>query len=203
MQEYLKSDKRMIEHDKLVEPTTIRLFIAVQLPHQIKHELTRLQKQLTKCRVLTGTYPAPEAMHLTLKFLGDVPIGQVETIRSTLRSMNISVMTAQLTLLMVFGNPRFPKIIYVDIDCQQLVDVVAQIELALSDVCEPEQRAFKPHLTLVRVKHVLDSYKLLECLDTLHVNSLQFPVDHIVLMQSELKADGPVHTQIERFNFIA
>ena len=172
-------------------------------PPELKDELVRLQRQLNKCQVLTGTYPKPEAMHVTLKFIGEVPENQLSAVQSALKTIKTPIIFSQLTLLMVFGNPRFPKIIYVDMDSPQLADLAKKIEDSLRDISAPEEREFKPHLTLVRVKHISDSDKLLECLETLRVVPLSFSIEHFVLMQSVLDADGPMHTVVEQFDLTA
>jgi 2'-5' RNA ligase len=134
----------------------IRLFIAVELPSYIKEEIMRLQKNLMGKRVLIGTYPKPDAMHLTLKFIGDVEQNEVPLIQQALRSVEGIRMHARITNLMFFGNFRFPKVVYVALECPDLQELVEAIDHALQELCVSERRNFKPHITLARVKEMSD-----------------------------------------------
>lgn len=179
-----------------------RLFIASSIPYDVKHELIRLQNNLIESHVVVGTYPKQESMHLTLKFIGQVPADKVPDIQKRLQSITYKSMHAQLTLLMVFGNPQFPKVIYVDVDCSGLKEFVAILDENLKDFCKPEEREYKSHLTIVRIRQTLDSDGLLEWLDKTYVNTVPFPIDHFSLMQSALTGTGPVHTTIERYHLM-
>ena len=180
----------------------VRLFIAVEIPSEVKQELTRLQEIVQKSNILEGTYPKQEAMHLTLKFVGDLQIDRVAVIQEALRSIRYKNIAAQLSVLSLFGNPRMPKVIYVDVECPQLVDLVGELDSCLKDCCKPEEREFKSHLTVVRVRKTLDSDGILKMLGQTDVKHLVFTVDHFNLMQSKLNSDGPMHTVIERYNLI-
>ena len=59
----------------------MRLFIAVDLPEEVKNELGRVPKQSGLGKI---TYVKPENIHLTLKFLGEVDEGNVEKIKQKL-----------------------------------------------------------------------------------------------------------------------
>jgi 2'-5' RNA ligase len=181
---------------------TVRLFIAVELPHDVKHELCRLQKNFQQKHLVVGTYPKSDAMHLTLKFIGGIPQEKVAEIQNKLRGIKFRSLAARLTQLMLFGNPRYPKVLYVDVDCPGLVELVHMLDDALVEFCAPEEREFKSHLTIVRVKQTLDSEALLALMDEMYVNPIGFTIDHFSLMQSELSGDGPQHATIERYGLI-
>lgn len=193
----------MINPDTSASCDTVRLFIAAELSQDVKHELIRLQKSLEKSHVLVGTYPQPEAMHLTLKFIGDVHKDRVSEIQRLLHGISHKSLAAQLTVLMFFGNSRAPKILYVDVDCPQLEELVRMTDEVLKDFCEPVEREFKSHLTLVRVRHTIDSEGLLHWIGNTQVNPLPFAIDHFCLMQSKLDSAGPVHSIIERYALTA
>lgn len=182
------------EHKDLV-----RLFVAVEIPHTVIIELKRLQKDLFKENILVGVYPKPEAMHMTLKFLGSVDREQIPLIVTALRSVSWSSMHAQLTLLMLFGSIQYPKVIYVYVDCPGLDTFVNKINQALSFWGPTEDRPFVPHLTIVRVKHLYDSDLLLQWLDQAYVNPLPFVIDRFGLKESVLTEQGPVYKSLEEF----
>ena len=138
-------------------------------------------------------------MHMTLKFIGNVPEEKIAGIRQLLRGVVAKSMQAQLKLLKAFGDPRWPKVLYVDIDCPQLHSLVRRFDEVLKDFCAPEEREFKSHATIARVKKTLDSDRLLKLLDATYVNPIAFPIDHFSLMKSELTSDGPIHTIVEQY----
>jgi 2'-5' RNA ligase len=181
----------------------VRLFIAVELSHSIKHELSRIEKIFKKSSVVIGNYPQDAAMHLTLKFIGDEPPEKISTIQSCLRDITGQSMQAQLALLGVFGDPRYPKVLYIDVECPLLQEFVRRLDEALKDLCKPEERKFKGHLTIARVKQTLDSEGLLELLGKTYVNPLSFVIDHFILMKSELTSNCPIYTMVERYNLSA
>ena len=180
----------------------VRLFVAAEIPIQIKHELSCLQKSVQESGFLAGTYPKPEAMHLTLKFIGDVSQDRVPAIQNVLRSIKYKSLEARLSTLAFFGNTRTPKIMYVDVDCPGLADLVRMMDDLLKDFCMPEEREFKSHLTIVRITQTIDSEGMLRMLDQMDVKKLSFSIDHFNLMQSRLNSEGPVPTTIERYDFM-
>lgn len=179
----------------------IRLFIAVELPSYIKEEIMRLQKNLMGKRVLIGTYPKPDAMHLTLKFIGDVEQNEIPLIQQALRSVEGIRMHARITNLMFFGNFRFPKVVYVALECPDLQELVDAIDHALQELCVPEERNFKPHITLARVKEIIDYQACMDWIENTRVEPLSFDIESFVLMQSKRNSSGPIHMPIERYIF--
>ena len=181
------------------QPRMTRLFVAVELPNDVKQELLRLEKIFQDSSLLIGNYPQSDAMHMTLKFIGNVPEEKITGIRQLLRGVVAKSMKAQLKLLKAFGNPRWPKVLYVDVDCPQLYSLVLRFDEVLTDFCAPEEREFKSHVTIARVKQTLDSDGLLKLLHATYVSPIVFSIDHFSLMKSELTSDGPIHTIVERY----
>jgi 2'-5' RNA ligase len=179
----------------------IRLFIAVELPSYIKEEIMRLQKDLMGKRVLIGTYPKPDAMHLTLKFIGDVEQNEIPLIQQALRSVEGIRMHARITNLMFFGNFRFPKVVYVALECPDLQKLVDAIDHTLRELCVSEERNFKPHITLARVKEMIDYQACMDWIENTRVEPLSFDIECFVLMQSKRNSSGPIHIPIERYVF--
>jgi len=179
----------------------MRLFIGVHLPYEVRCELRRLQKSLMSLEAIIGNYPAISVMHLTLKFIGDVQQRRVDEIRHALQSLSCHSMSACLTQLMTFGDPQFPSVIYVGLDCPPLRQLVERIEWLMEKFCEHDDRKFNGHLTVARVKRTLDSTMLRVWLETA-VKPICFNIDHVVLVQSVLSSQGPVHTDIEQYPLI-
>lgn len=128
-----------------------RLFVAIDLPPQVKDALAALETHIP-----TARWVKPEAMHLTLRFIGgDVPDAQVEPIQSALAQVEADAFT-----LALHGVGRFPpgkkppSVLWVGlVDQPALLTLHGEIERALAAVgFPPESRPFSPHLTLARLK---------------------------------------------------
>lgn len=177
-----------------------RLFVAVKLSKKVKEELSRLQKILDTCHCISGTYPKQEAMHLTLKFIGSVSPDKFIAIKNALKTVKMPVIRAQLAGIICFDSLQAPKVICIVVDSPAVEELALGVENSLINIVKQEQRIFKAHVTLVRVKRVLDTGKLLDCLKKIQVHPLSFSIKHFTLYQSELNADGPLHTSIEHYD---
>ena len=152
-------------------------------------------------RVLIGNYPKSDVMHLTLKFIGNVERNEIPMIQQALCSVKSMRMHARLTSLMFFGNFRFPKVVYVALECPELQKLVDAIDHSLQELCVSEERNFKPHITLARVKEMIDYQACMDWIENTRVEPLSFDIESFVLMQSKRNSSGPIRMPIERYIF--
>lgn len=179
-----------------------RLFIAIDMPDPISKEVKRIQSYFKSKELFKGTYPANNGAHLTLKFLGDVENEKIPVIETALRNIECTKMAAQLSNVGIFTAGRMIKVVYIDVICPELTLIAKQIDNALIQWFEPERRPFAPHITLARVKDVHDRELLLGEINRFQVNKLEFIIDHFVIKQSILSAQGPQYKDIVRFNCV-
>lgn len=179
---------------------TARLFIASELPNEVKQEMVRIQDYFKKNGLFEGRYQDLKAMHLTLKFLGDVPIKQIPAIQEALRIIRMGPLMMGLDDIHFFGAPQFMQVLFVNLICPELPELVRALDAVLHDFVTPEEREYVAHLTIARVKKVLNSERLQEAIAQCQVNQLQFTVDSFALKSSILSSDGPEHTDIERYS---
>ena len=64
----------------------MRAFIAIELPQETKLALAKLVEELKKTNA-DIKWVAPESLHLTLKFLGDIDDSQAETITTIIENV--------------------------------------------------------------------------------------------------------------------
>jgi len=176
-----------------------RLFIAVDLPESVIGQMVKIQHYFQKKDLFQGRYPAPEAMHLTIKFIGEVPSNKVEHIQNVLRTIKAAPMKCQLDAINFFGEPQYMKVLYVSCSYPGLADLVHTMDDLLSDIVPPESRDFAAHLTIARIKHVVDAQALLEAIELCPFEPVIFSIDSFVLKQSVLSSEGPEHSDIERY----
>ena len=65
----------------------MRTFIAIEIPNEIKTEMARAQEQLRRSAAVDAGWTRPEGIHLTLKFLGEVPEAKISEIMSALTNV--------------------------------------------------------------------------------------------------------------------
>lgn len=194
----------------------IRTFLAVELPAPLKQALTRLQADVRN-RVSCELSPAmriqwvrPAAIHLTVKFLGDIPEDHVEALQSavgdTLRSL--TPFSIDVAGLGVFPDLRAPRVLWVGLtgspigkgSSAALPHLAKTIERSVEGLgYPPEARPFNPHLTLARIKEgskevgrALARIGLLEG----NVQLGQLDVRTVALIRSELRPSGSVYTKL-------
>jgi RNA 2',3'-cyclic 3'-phosphodiesterase len=181
----------------------MRLFIAIEIPHEIKNEMAEIQRRL-KDGGVDASWTRPEGIHLTLKFLGEVPEAKLSPIMAALMGAANGVNGCRLDVMKVgaFPNPGSARVVWVGVsgDVASLAGLQTAVENAMAGLgFEREKRAFTPHLTLGRIKSIHSRERWLKALDS--VKDARLPaleVKAISLMKSELKPSGAVYTEIGR-----
>ena len=189
-----------------VHTEEVRLFVAVELPPPVTAALGELQDALRKRGTGGLRWVRPEGIHLTLKFLGEVPAQQVNAIVNALAPAVMGVVPHDLSLgrLGTFGG-RNPRVLWVSVegDIETLGLLQKQVEQALAPLGFPrEERAFSPHLTLARVRPENArgaARPLAEAVAAVEVMHAKIPVRELALMRSQLKPGGAVYTRLQAF----
>ncbi len=181
----------------------MRLFIAIELPDELKKEMVKVQARLRKADV-DASWTRAEGMHLTLKFMGEVAEQQVPEILSDLRKALEGAGPLRLEVKGVgtFPNPKNTRVVWIGLsgDIEKLMQRQSSIEHAMVLLgMEREERKFAPHLTLGRIKHIRSREQWIKTLEEIKDISLAgFDVTSISLMKSELKPTGAVYAEMGR-----
>jgi len=179
-----------------------RLFVAIDVPQNVKDEVIRIQQDLRLHTLCEGKFTEPAGIHITLKFIGEVTTDQIELINYALNIIQAPQMTIFLDKLDIFTRGPIVKIILMRINAAYISDLMLQIERCLLPWVPAGKRDYIPHLTLVRVKKVSDVHALMTYNRETYAKPLPFTVDHFVLKQSVLTIEGPVYIDIAHFNLI-
>lgn len=184
----------------------IRSFIAIELSQDFLDGLIAVQDELRSEEWSDEVrWVRPEGIHLTLKFLGDVPKSRIDAIGDGVAQATAGIQPFTVTAedLGVFPNWRRPRVLWVGVgdDTRQLHTLQEQVEQEMADLgFEPEGRAFHPHFTLGRVNRGAgNAYKrrLGEALQDYEVDRVgEMWVDEVSLMRSQLKPQGAVYTEL-------
>ncbi len=189
------------------EDQSLRLFVAVDLPEQVREELGRVQEELRRHDLSHLRWVRPPGIHLTLKFLGETPAGRVAAITEALAGATRGRPGFRLALGApgTFGGRRRPRVLWLDSigDIDRLRGLQAAVEEALVEVGFPsEERGFSPHLTLARVPQPAPpgtAERIEQALRAMSPPRAEFDVREVVLMRSTLQPGGAVYERLAAF----
>ena len=174
----------------------MRIFIAIELPEEIKEYLREVQKELTGMK---GSLV--KDFHLTLKFLGEVSEDKIEKIKNKLKKIKFEPFKVKLSSLGCFPNESHVRVLWVGIEPEDKIqNIQKQVEIALADFKFKKDFEFKSHLTLARVKFIDDKKVFVEKLKQLQIKPLEFEVSSFSLMKSTLTSAGPIYGELYKLN---
>lgn len=188
----------------------IRVFIAIELPPELKAALTGLQKLLRAAGGSAVRWVEPGGIHLTLKFLGNVPRGQIDGINLAMAAAarGTPAFNLHAGACGCFPNTQNPRVIWVGLegDLKVLYELVKKLETALGGLgFKPENRPFTPHLTLARVKDTAtppERRTLGTAVARLGAPAASgFQASEIRLIRSELTPRGAIYTLLAAVEF--
>jgi 2'-5' RNA ligase len=190
---------------KTVDNQKIRSFIAIELPQEIKTGLNRLQAELKLPQHTFVKCVAPEGIHLTLKFLGNISPQKVAEITGVMEqaSLGINPFQLQITEVGAFPTMRQPRVLWVGIKGE--LDKLTGWQKRIDDGLVPlgfakETRPFTPHLTLARVRDGCtpgDRRSLGELVMKTPVEfNYALAVNSLNLMKSQLLSGGAVYSRL-------
>lgn len=170
----------------------MRLFIALSLPDEVREHLSLLSNGLPNARWI-----APESLHLTLRFVGEVEGPQARDLDDTLSTIDLPEFELTLRGLGTFDEGRRLRSLWVGVEPNEALQrLQAKVESAVQRAGLPaERRKFKPHVTVARFKdnpseqklqHYLAAHGLFRC--------GPFPVEEFVLFSSFLSHSGALYS---------
>lgn len=188
---------------------SVRAFVAVELSEEVRENAGRIADQLQQAGQGVK-WVAPENMHLTLKFLGNVPEELLPRVSDALTDSTRNFGPIELTVGGVGSFPPKgkPRVIWLGVSGQtkRLTQVAGLIDTALETVgFTPENRPYSAHLTLGRIKGGRkkkgggDTNWRLILPDYAGVEVGDLTVSEVVLFKSDLTPEGPIYTALERF----
>ncbi len=182
---------------------TYRTFIAVKIEPE-----PELLEQMDSCREnLAGEaikWVEENNLHLTLKFLGDTTEIQIAEIKKALDKIasQFHPFTFLLEGVGYFKSGGEPKVVFAGIkNFTVLQQLAGDIETGLEKLgFEKETRAFKPHLTLGRIKFLKNKRQFFDCVEKFkNTKFQQVNINEILFYQSILKPHGPVYLPLKTF----
>ena len=183
----------------------MRVFVAVDVGDAVRREAARVASALQIKLEAAKTPPKvvwvkPAALHVTIRFLGEVEPAEVERITPLLAPpIRLAPFDVQWRGIGTFPNNRNPRALWLGVTngAAQLAAVEAEISRRLAGAAvELADRALLPHLTLGRVKMAgagIDWPKILQSAEVKNATSV---IDRVTLYQSTLSQYGPHYTEL-------
>jgi 2'-5' RNA ligase len=183
----------------------MRLFLAIELPGQVRAAIASLSEPLAKFGVAPRCFTRRENLHVTLKFLGEVGAPELPALCEALKAAAdchcFSIQPATIIPLPERGPIRIISIGFTG-DLKQLEDLHQTIEAACEPLgFEPEARRFRPHITCARLRQPMhgSARKRLQEASFAQLPQPAFEVCEMVLMESVLEATGARYVPLARF----
>ena len=182
----------------------MRCFVAIELPQAIQQQLAGLQKALTAAAGSGVKWSRADHIHLTLKFLGEVPDGDISAVCETVRQVAARYRPFDLEAA---GAGCFPqrgaaRVLWVGLKDvpATLIACQEELELALAELgFAVEDRPFHPHLTLGRVKDYRAGHEMRRSIEPYaRFEAGSFQADALTVFESVLQRAGPVYTPLAR-----
>jgi len=136
----------------------VRLFLAINLPPAVRASIHRATQSMREAAP-HATWVSPDHLHLTLKFLGEQPDDVATTLSDALTPVAAACprLTLRLRGLGAFPNSRAPRVVWLGVEPQPPLELLHH---GLESTCarlgyEVDGRAFRPHVTLARVRERL------------------------------------------------
>jgi len=179
----------------------LRTFIAVSLSSSV---LAGIEKTVRTLHTHFGDvrWVEPKNMHVTLKFLGDIPLNDLPSLIHTVTQCTSNTDSFDLTFqgLGAFPNRESPKTIWIGIreGSKELIQLAESIDRGLLSLGFPkEARRFSPHLTIGRIKKSAPESPLMSLLDE-EQDSLfgSCSVSEVQIFSSELTRRGAIYDEL-------
>ncbi len=175
-----------------------RCFIALELSRESINEIKKVQKLLKEKVLFTGKLTEPENLHLTLKFLGEISDDKIEEVKKRLRDIKVDRdRNAELGEIGYFSK-AVPRIIWVKLNGKIVFELQKKIDETLAELFGVENR-FMSHITIARIKYIKDKKWFKDYLKSVKARRIGFEVKDFVLKSSELFPEGPVYSDVERY----
>ena len=180
----------------------MRLFIAIELSDEVRGALAEVQAGMRKWSQLVR-WVDPAQLHMTLKFLGEMPESKVEAVNQALANAASLVPPFELALADCgcFPPRGAARIAWVGAAeaTGRLAALVEAVEAGIAPLGYPrEERPFSPHLTVGRIRDDRSGGQLRSAIQAAKVRAVRQAVDHVTLMQSQLSPQGASYSVVTR-----
>lgn len=188
---------------------TIRTFVCIEFPEAERERIAEVAATLREHRARVS-WTAPQNVHVTLSFLGDVDESRVPEIVGAVERAAAGVDPFRLRIDGTGGFPTLarPRILWAGLAgaTQALAKLQARVARELESIGLPlDERPFKAHVTIGRAKNEREP-AVRACaaeLEGMELRGDEFEVAEVVLMRSDLDPRGVRYTPLARVRLVA
>ena len=182
----------------------LRTFVAVEIDSAIRLRAEQLIERLSAAGA-DAKWVAAHNLHLTLKFLGEVPSLEVPRVCEAVRQGAAEVEPFELEVrgAGAFPDTRRPRTLWlgVGIGQEEMVALHDRVEEPLRKLgFRSEHRRYQPHLTIGRIRRggpgVEELGQLIEKRADFHAGRVK--VSRVVVFSSQLGGGGPTYEALSR-----
>ncbi|NDY41791.1 RNA 2',3'-cyclic phosphodiesterase [Dissulfurirhabdus thermomarina] len=181
----------------------VRTFLAIDLPPAQRKALEAARRSLERAGGDVRWVPAAN-VHLTLKFLGGVPAGGLPRVLEAAAAACRGRAPFRLSVegLGVFPGWHRPRVLWAGVggDIPALAALHAAIESELAAAGFPaEERPFRPHLTLGRVRSLRGWAGVRDAMAASRLATGPFTVERVVAYESRIGPRGAAYRPLGDF----
>src|ERR1700752_430896 len=178
--------------------TSWRMFCAVELPLELRAQLqdhiARLRKQIPDA---AASWSRVENIHLTLKFFGNVAVDRVGLISAALDRAVKGLSPFEISV----GKSGAFRAQVLWIGLTDPLGQLAELQKRIENECaaeafEKEDRAYRPHLTIARIRRPDGARRLAEAHLQMTFEPLALQLNQVTLFRSELSPKGSKYTVV-------
>ncbi len=176
----------------------IRLFIALNIPEDVKLKLIEIRDLVAGSNY---KWEVKEKLHLTLKFIGDVPEANIESIAEELTFIqSFQSLKSEIFNFDFFFRDKKPAILFARLKIDpSIYKIVDELNTKLEKFSiQKEVKRFKPHLTLLRIKNDLGN-SFVNNFKNFTFEPIDFTADSISLFNSKLYPGGSKYFEIKNY----
>lgn len=179
----------------------IRSFIACDIPESVLENVSKVQERLKETDADVG-WTRVGGIHITLRFLGGVEGEKIDQVAAVIEEASKGQPPFEIGIK---GSGAFPnlknmRVVWLGVSDEAggLLKLQQGIDDGLKALgFEPEERDFRPHLTLGRVRGQRGKEELSRAVSELRdIEIGKFSIDRVILYKSELRPTGAVYTKL-------
>jgi len=181
-----------------------RVFCAIELPQPTRLAVIRYVRDLRAAVAdERASWSRESSIHLTLKFLGEVPAKTVPEFSAAISRAvaRVEPFSVLLEGKGVFPRRRDPRVLWIGITDpeEKLKELHSRVEAeSFASGFAKEEKRFHPHLTLARLRSQQNVRELVDAHDLLAFEPQQISIAELVVFRSELSSSGSRYTAISR-----
>jgi len=170
-----------------------RCFIGFLIPEEAKTDIMKIIEEL-KGLPMDCKFVEEENLHLCFSFLGEVDDEKIKNVSAGIDSVasNCTIFDVRIHGMKMIPNEKYVRALALDVDGGgELTKMIKNIQEEAGGDAKP------PHLTLCRIKSVKNKEAVVERIKKFQeMEAINFTIDSIQLIKSELSVSGPVYSVI-------